>query len=467
MHKISRRQLLKTVGISSVFFALPEPLLANTRKPLIIPPLLSTKKGKPILLNLSSIQATLDGQNYVEVWGFNGIYLGPTIKLQSGKFAKINWQNHLTNEVAIQIQGLQAMSKLSGGINHKLQPNKSWSPVIPIKQPSATCYYQACSLGKSAYQNYRGLVGFCLIEDKQDLSNELPNKYGKNDIPLILQDLSLDSSGHQLFNTESPYFYGDRLFVNGQTTPYVNVGSEIIRLRLLNASLSRSYTIRCDDDRPFQLLAEDQGFLSTPQSCTSKKIAPGERIEILVNLMDGKNVSLIANGKNNFLDKMSAIFDSDYLKDNIILELRTNGLGAAFPKKSQLTFNNSAQDQNQNIRLERQLKIDPDAFTINGQKFDSRRIDVNAQAGSIERWIIQVKEPMAFRIQGAKFFIESQDGKIQPLAQRCWKDTLWINKEARLIVKFNYRSSNNHPFTFGASDLTLADRGCLGLMIVK
>lgn len=467
MNKISRRQLLKTVGISSVFFALPEPLLASTRNPLNIPPLLSTKKGKPILLNLSSIQKALDGKNYVEVWGFNGSYLGPTLKLQSGKFAKINWQNNLTSEVAVQIQGLQAMSALSGGINHKLKPNTSWSPVIPIKQPSATCYYQACTLGKSAYQNYRGLVGLCLIEDKQDLSSELPNKYGKNDIPLILQDLSLDASGHQLFNSESPYFYGDRLFVNGQTTPYINVGSELIRLRLLNASLSRSYSIRCDDNRPFQLLAEDQGFLSTPQSCTSKKIAPGERIEILVNLMDGKNVSLIANGKNNFLDKMSAIFSSDSLKDNIILELRTNGLGTAFPKKSQLTFNNSAQDQNQNIRLERQLKIDPDTFTINGQKFDSRRIDINTKAGTTERWIIQSQQPMAFRIQGAKFFIESQDGQRYPLEQRSWKDTLWINKETHIIVKFEQRSSNNYPFTFGASDLTLADRGCLGLMIVK
>ncbi|WP_233421275.1 multicopper oxidase domain-containing protein, partial [Aggregatibacter actinomycetemcomitans] len=116
MKPCSRRQLLKTTLFSTALFAVPKPLLAATNPPLYVPPLLETRRGKPIFLNMQNTQTSLLPGKRTEVWGFNGAYLGPTIKIKKGDFAKLNWKNNLPQFVAMNIQGLQASGELMGGI---------------------------------------------------------------------------------------------------------------------------------------------------------------------------------------------------------------------------------------------------------------------------------------------------------------------------------------------------------------
>ena len=108
MKHCSRRQLLKTTLFSTALFSVPAPLLAATRPALKIPPLFEVRRGKPIFLNMQNTQAPLLPGKRTEVWGFNGSYLGPTIKIKKDDFAKLNWKNNLPQFVAMNIQGLQA-----------------------------------------------------------------------------------------------------------------------------------------------------------------------------------------------------------------------------------------------------------------------------------------------------------------------------------------------------------------------
>ena len=70
-------------------------------------------------------------------------------------------------------------------------------------------------------------------------------------------------------------------------------------------------------------------------------------------------------------------------------------------------------------------------------------------------------------MRGAKFIVESINDKPLEAAEISWKDSVWIDGKVTILVKFENTSSNNYPFTFGASDLMLADKGCMGLMIVQ
>ena len=97
----------------------------------------------------------------------------------------------------------------------------------------------------------------------------------------------------------------------------------------------------------------------------------------------------------------------------------------------------------------------------------SRRVDVSAKVGTVERWIINSSLPVGFTIQGAKFVIESQDDVNVDLSELAWKDTVWVKKKVQILVKFEQPSSNTHPFLFGSSNLMLADMGCLGIMTVS
>ncbi|HBO38714.1 MAG TPA: cell division protein FtsQ, partial [Pasteurellaceae bacterium] len=103
----SRRRFFKTSLIATALSAMPAPLLAAARPALLIPPLLESRRGKPIFLGMETTQVRLLNNKLVEVWGFNGQYLGPTVKVKQGDFVKLNYRNNLPQFVAMNIQGLQ------------------------------------------------------------------------------------------------------------------------------------------------------------------------------------------------------------------------------------------------------------------------------------------------------------------------------------------------------------------------
>ncbi|MFZ7234249.1 multicopper oxidase domain-containing protein [Avibacterium avium] len=469
MNNFSRRQFFKTTLTAGAFSAIPSTLWAADRQALTIPPLMETRRGKPVFLEMNSTQTQLERGKSSEVWGFNGNYLGPTLKMRQGDFAKLNYRNSLSQVVSLAIQGLQVNAESLGGISHPFKQGQGWSPILPITQPACTCWYSACTLGHSAYQTYRGLLGLCIIEDDESRKSSLPQKYGINDIPLILQDMQLNDEGVQLFQQNRPHFFGNRLFVNGQQAPYLDVPRGLVRLRLLNASLSRRYELRFDDERNFQLIALDQGFLPQAQPRNVLFLAPSERAEILVNLNEGGNATLIVGKKRNFFSKLTGFFASDEeLLDNTVLELRPQGLSRAFNQSNAVQFNTDVvQSLKVEIHRERQFHLDTNNGMINQQRFDPRRIDVNPVLNSTERWIITSNEPTGFKIQGAKFILESINDKPVEESQLAWKDSLWIDGKMQILVRFEQPSSNGHPFLFGAADLMAADKGCIGLIVVQ
>ncbi|PJG85949.1 multicopper oxidase domain-containing protein [Conservatibacter flavescens] len=467
MQQVTRRQLLKTAAFSTALSLLPEEAIAATRQPLFIPPLLENRRGKPIFLSMESVTKSLLGDKRVELWGFNGLYLGPTVKVKQGDFVKLNYRNNLAQAVSLNIQGLQIPSELLGGIGRSLKPTQNWSPIVQITQPASTCWYHGNSLTNAAYETYRGLVGMWLIEDSSLSQTKLPQQYGVNDIPLILQDMRLNSHGTQLFQPNQSHFFGDRLFVNGQEAPYLNVGRGWVRLRILNASLSRGYELRCDDEREMQLIATDLGYLPQMKALTSVFVAPGERVELLIDLNEGENVSLIAGKKRGILDKLTSWFASDdELVDNTVLELRPEGLVSVFSELSHTQFTTDATQQVP-VTTTREFHLDTRNAMINQRRFDPRRIDVMAKQGSTERWILTSSSPIGFRIQGAKFVVESRAEQPIPDNELSWKDTVFIQGKTQILVRFDNLSSHNFPFIFGTSDLMLSDKGCMGLIVVQ
>ncbi|WP_442805714.1 multicopper oxidase domain-containing protein [Testudinibacter sp. TR-2022] len=463
---LSRRRLLKNTTLLGVSAVLPTAYASGTQ-PLPIPPLLDVGRGRPILLSMGSSKKAFVDAKKVDVWGFNGFYLGPTIRCKQGDFVRLNYSNQLSQRVSISLQGLQVNAELLGGVGRQFDSSTGWSPIVPITQSAATCWYHADTLAHSAYQVYRGLSGMWWIDDEESRKAKLPNKYGVNDIPLILQDVRLNNQGEQLFNPNQRQFLGNRLLVNGAEAPYLNVARGWVRLRLLNASLSRGYNLNLDDGRSIWVLAGGLGFLPQPREVRSLFLAPGERAEILIDLNEGGNVALISGEKRGFFDKMTSWFaDENELIDNTVLALRPDGLLSAFEQK--IDFQRQEQiSTDVVVTQQRSFMLDVENALINQQKFDPRRVDVNAALGSYERWHLSATAPIGFSLQGAKFLLESFNGQAIDASQLTWRDTVWVNGNISILVKFDQTSSNNYPFTFGSSDLMLADKGCMGMLVVQ
>ncbi|MDH2997748.1 cell division protein FtsQ [Pasteurellaceae bacterium LFhippo2] len=467
--KLSRRQFLTRTAFAGAMTVAPQSLWAQDRPSLNIPPLIDVGRGRPVRLDFRPAQTQFDKGKLVDVWGVNGQYLAPTVRVRSGDFVRLTYTNSLPQPLSVNIQGLQASTDMIGSIHRRLEKNSSWSPILSVSQPACSAWYHADTMLNSAFQVYRGLAGLWLIEDDESRKAQLPNKYGVNDIPLILQDQLINKNGVQVLDTQSPQFMGKRLFVNGQESPYLNVARGWIRLRIVNASLSRPYQLRLDNDKPLLLIATGVGMLAEPVEMETIQLAPSERVEVLVDMNEGGNVSLITGEKRNFFYKAKQLFsDDNELQNNVILELRPEGLVSAFNNTPALVPFNK-EDFNLKIAQERRLLISPLDRLINKQRFDPKRIDFNIKLGSVERWYIHSDEAIGFTLQGAKFIVETRAMKREPHKQLAWRDTVWIekNQEVTLLVKFDNATNEQLPFTFGVSDLMLKDRGCMGQFVVS
>ena len=143
----------------------------------------------------------------------------------------------------------------------------------------------------TGYQVYEGLAGMLIVEDGTSDALPSPRSYGRDDIPLIIQDRRFHDSGALMhfpsdFNpaTDPALRKGGHFLVNGVEGPVLDVGAQVVRLCILNASNARIYNLGFSDDRTFHQAASDGGFLPAPVAVSRLLLAPAERAEVLVDL---------------------------------------------------------------------------------------------------------------------------------------------------------------------------------------
>lgn len=464
---LSRRQFLYVSGAvlgSSLF---PSIVSANTQQTLPIPPLLEVKKGQPIYLSMQENSWSFMGGKGASVWGFNGQYLGPTIRVIDGERVKLSCTNRLQDTVGLAIKGIDLPVSLLNHPSRMMSPDASWAPILPINQAAATGWYQALTPKKTARQVYQGLAGMWLVDDRG--SNVLlPNKYGIDDFPVILQDKHFKYAN--LPEYSPPYndgFLGDTLLTNGVHQPLLAVGKSWIRLRLLNASNSRRYQLRLSNNDPVYLIASDRGLLPAPIQLTSLSLAPGERKEILVDMSKIEEpISLITGSKTSFTERFKGFFEpSNVLSETKALTLQTTGLQFASQQALPQQLN-SDYHVDYVAQQSREFNLQADGL-INGQRWQANRIDAHVKLNSQEKWTITAEFPQAFYIQGAEFQIISVDGNTAALDDSGWKDTVWVEDKVELLVRFKQPSSAQNPFLFYSQNLEQLDAGAMGQFVVS
>jgi FtsP/CotA-like multicopper oxidase with cupredoxin domain len=162
-----------------------------------------------------------------------------------------------------------------------VQPDATWSPTWTIDQPAATLWYHPHPHGETETHVYRGLAGMFILDDGTASGLALPREYGVDDIPVIVQDRNFTRNGqfHYERGQSGTGILGDTLLVNGTVAPYLDVTTERVRLRLLNASNTRVYDFGLADDRSFAWSASmaDSFRPRTPPSGCGCRRASGRR----------------------------------------------------------------------------------------------------------------------------------------------------------------------------------------------
>jgi blue copper oxidase len=108
--------------------------------PLAIPPLAPSEldaDGRRVF-ELTAAQGQHDfGAGRTDTWGFNGDYLGPTLRVRRGDEVLVNVHNELDEETTVHWHGLHLPAVMDGGPHQPIAPGQTWSPTWRIDQPAA------------------------------------------------------------------------------------------------------------------------------------------------------------------------------------------------------------------------------------------------------------------------------------------------------------------------------------------
>ena len=442
-------------------------------RPLAIPPLADSRiddRGRRVFdLHLSPGQTDFGLNQPTETWGVNGPYLGPTLRAARGEQVLVNVTNNVAENTSLHWRGMHLPARMDGGMHQPIEPGATWSPTWAIDQPAGTLWYHPHLHGDTAEHVYRGLAGMFVLDDPDSGALDLPDTYGVDDLPVIVQDKAFTDAGH--LDTGAPLFspvgfLGDTVVVNGTIAPYQDVNTERVRLRLLNASNARSYSFGLDDNRPMALIGTDGGLLPAPVDLTRVHLTPGERAEIIVTMRPGKRTvlrSFPADLGADFLQQRFAGGD-DTLD---ILQLRAaNKLEASPQIPARLAPEAGPQESDAVITRTFELS----GTDINGRNLVPTRIDEVVTVGDTEIWEVTNTggSPHSFHVHDVQFRVLSVDGREPPPALRGPKDTIYAQPDDtfRLVMRFTDYTDPEFPYMFHCHLLVHEDAGMMGQFVV-
>jgi spore coat protein A, manganese oxidase len=116
---------------------------------------------------------------------------------------------------------------------------------------------------------------------------------GKYEIPLMICDRMFDKDCQLYYPVSDkegspwiPEFFGDANLVNGKLFPYMEVEPRKYRFRVLNGSNGRFYRLLLSNKLPFHQIGTDQGLLAAPVTAQKISIAPGERLDLILDFKE-------------------------------------------------------------------------------------------------------------------------------------------------------------------------------------
>jgi FtsP/CotA-like multicopper oxidase with cupredoxin domain len=309
--------------------------------------------------------------------------------------------------------------------------NSTNPPLGDINESLSTLWYHDHRVDFTSQNTYKGLVGFYCLFNQFDTGNEetgfrLPS-FPQFDIPLAFADRVYDPTtgllAFDLFALDG--ILGDKFLVNGVIQPFLQVSPHRYRFRLLDTGPSRFYQFFLTDlnnlsaQHPFFVIANDGNLLPRPVNVQSVRIAPAERVDIIIDFSQyaGKtiylenrllqingqgpvppqgftagqlecNVGLDANG-----NPLSILSDTVAAgQGNLLLQFQVTG--SPVPDNSADPGSNVTYYQlpstNVTPRIVRTFKFDRlnGQWSINGQFMDCNEFRFTVQQNSVEQWLL-------------------------------------------------------------------------------
>lgn len=268
----SRRQFLKI---------LPYSFLLTACKPLVF----DTKKVVKYELAANKSKFNFNEKFKANLFLYNNANPGPLLKANVGDILKIDFKNNLDQPTSIHWHGIKNINKMDGVpylTQDPVQPGETFSYEFPVNQ-SGTYWYHAHF--ESWKQVAKGLYGPLVVNDKTDDLIE-------DDIVILADDWRLnknyqidEKSFGSLMDWSHAGRIGNWLTINGKKSPQYSIKeNSIARLRFINASNAR--ILKFGSSLKNNNIITIDGVAVKPMLVEDFTLAPGQRIDLLINTVD-------------------------------------------------------------------------------------------------------------------------------------------------------------------------------------
>jgi blue copper oxidase len=465
--------------------------------PLRIPPLLNGEPGpdgKIYDLNVASGKSEFLSGTSTPTLGINGSYLGPTIRCRENDRVTLRVKNNLPEPTTLHWHGLRVPAASDGGPHQIVEPGAVWETSFTITQKASLCWYHSHLMEHTGEQVLRGLAGLFLIEDDQSNSLNLPSDYGVDDIPLVIQDRRFRADGsfdYALAMHDTMMGYkGDVILVNGTTNPHVVLRRQRTRLRILNGSNSRIYTLGRDDGAELFVIGSDGGLLERPARLRRVRLGPGERVEMLMDMQANQTVRLMSypdrvtaggTGRDMMMGGMVGNTETFPIIELRAAQLETTDLSLPERLIHVQNWTTAQATRTRTFTLDMPMmgmgmggmmggpRMEG-MMGINGRSMNRGRIDERVSFGSVEIWEIKNTTPLAhpFHIHGVQFRTLDRNGESPMPHELGLKDTVLVDpgSTVRVIIEFADFADPQHPYMYHCHILEHEDAGMMGQFLV-
>jgi spore coat protein A len=416
----------------------PAVALASYVTPLAIPSVISPRPGAPpvqIHMRPFRHQAHRDLPP-TPMWGYNGMWPGPTFEVRKGQPISVKWTNQLPTKHFLPLdytihgegQDVPEVRTVTHVHGARVMPDSDGYPDAwvtsdgrsgsvraadpcryPNDQNATTLWYHDHSLGITRLNVYAGLAGFYIIRDPEEDKFNLPS--GSYEIPLIIQDRSFSADGTLLYppapNGTHPVwmqeFFGNAICVNGKATPFLEVEPRKYRFRMVNGSNSRFYHLTLvpadasgkpngkPADAPFFIqVGSDGGLLPAPLRMHYLIFSPGERFDIVIDFSEHKGANLaMTNNAPAPYARGGEIVPSDVMLFKVTKPLSGSDISTVPETLVPFTPLEAAHAVRERTLTLTEMDRPSDGYTmigLLGQKHWDDPITEDPKAGSMEIW---------------------------------------------------------------------------------
>jgi FtsP/CotA-like multicopper oxidase with cupredoxin domain len=242
-----------------------------------------------------------------------GSYLGPILRVRRGQRLRVRFRNELEEPSIVHWHGLDVPERADGHPRLAIDSGREYVYDFEVTNRAGTYWYHPHPHMRTAAQVYRGMAGLLLVSDPEEEALQLPA--GAGELTWVLQDRRFDHQNQLVYASGMPEaprrrsgrgrgmgqgmgggmaqmmetingWLGDRVLVNGQSQPSVEVARRTYRVRLLNGSNARIYKLAWSDGTPFTVIGGDGGLLERMRVMRALTLAPGQRADLLLDLTD-------------------------------------------------------------------------------------------------------------------------------------------------------------------------------------